>query len=442
MTTFSDNFNAGTPGNDVDTAATWANNGTAAGNRLTYQTGAWGSQGALHKAGATVLGDLIGESASGLPTTPDQKVSTFVALSTIAGAGPYVEVRLRWDTANSRYVSAKVYEDKTEIIRNGVVLATWTYAVVLTGFQGWVQFEANGDNLRFWLENVAFGSAPNFARAPDLEVLDLVVTGAFNWGVRVLFSGIDTWVAADITQIPPTTPSITTKTDLNSLNMVPVSLTAAAFTSNDPAASHAATRWQIDVRGGDFNPPQVEDEIDPINLTLRTFFLLGVTNFDARVAYQDSNGNWSAFSSAFQFTTASAFTPGSGTPPTPPPDVFPTLSLNPSYVLTEGYQSQTLVTTGDSGVERRRAKFSVPKRTFGLRYNVLSTTDADLLWAFYVSMNGRHKAFQWTHPLTAVAIAVRFVDDHLTRELWEHTIYRVGLQLVETWLPDNASVLP
>lgn len=104
-------------------------------------------------------------------------------------------------------------------------------------------------------------------------------------------------VTAD--NVAPNAPTCT----VDSFTATGAELSSSAFSDPDDGDTHAASRWQVDVEGGDFSSPAYdsgfisdleahtvpEDSLDP------------ATSYIARVAHQDAAGEstWSAATSAF-----------------------------------------------------------------------------------------------------------------------------------------------
>lgn len=89
--------------------------------------------------------------------------------------------------------------------------------------------------------------------------------------------------------------------------------------------------------------------------------------------------------------------------------VFPTLSINPSYPLDETREDSVIRSIFEGGYEYTRPRFTRIRRTWTLKYELLSQADKDALDNFLVTVRGGADAFLWTHPVTNQTYNVRFV---------------------------------
>ena len=82
--------------------------------------------------------------------------------------------------------------------------------------------------------------------------------------------------------------------------------------------------------------------------------------------------------------------------------VFPDIGSVPyTNPLEETVQYKTLVTRlNDLGEEQRRAKWLYPRRTFSLKYQAISVSQAKTLWDFYMQRRGRYEAFNFFYPMS------------------------------------------
>jgi PKD repeat protein len=89
-------------------------------------------------------------------------------------------------------------------------------------------------------------------------------------------------------------------------------LQSSTFSDPDEGDTHAASQWQIRTSTGSYNSPLLDSGIDTSNLTAITL-LSGMLSYDTtyywRVKYQDSYGNWSAWSEETSFTTVASGAP-------------------------------------------------------------------------------------------------------------------------------------
>lgn len=89
---------------------------------------------------------------------------------------------------------------------------------------------------------------------------------------------------------------------------------------------------------------------------------------------------------------------------------FPTLSRNPSFPLEEIVEENTIRSNFEAGYELTRPRFTRMRKTFSVKYELLTNTDKQLIDNFYVQMKGGSGSFTWTNPITAVNHTVRFAE--------------------------------
>jgi PKD repeat protein len=107
-------------------------------------------------------------------------------------------------------------------------------------------------------------------------------------------------------------------------------LEASDFSTLNDVGTHAASRWQIITGSGDFSSPLFDSNISSALTTMGV--LEGVLTYDSvykwRVEYQDSYGNWSAWSTGTSFTTIKNLPPNAPSN-TDPVDKASGVSLTP-----------------------------------------------------------------------------------------------------------------
>lgn len=101
-----------------------------------------------------------------------------------------------------------------------------------------------------------------------------------------------------------------------------------------------------------------------------------------------------------------------------------------SYVFTGAIQFKTLISAFENGVEQRRKKWGQGKPSFSLIYDVLTSSEMDILYDFYVARSGSYEAFYFVNPVDSQTYTVRFVDDELSYDMFSVALYKTGLKLV------------
>jgi len=106
--------------------------------------------------------------------------------------------------------------------------------------------------------------------------------------------------------LPPNQPN--NDVPVNDAEAVDLPVTLSAFAFSDPNAGdeHAASRWQIRTASGNYTSPVYDS--DNVTASLTSFAvpeasLAGSTMYYWHVRYQDSYGNWSAYSTETSFST-------------------------------------------------------------------------------------------------------------------------------------------
>lgn len=112
----------------------------------------------------------------------------------------------------------------------------------------------------------------------------------------------------------------------------------------------------------------------------------------------------------------------------PIPSWDTTVNIIPQFVFTEEVEFKVLISSGDAGKERRRLKAG-PFYTFKLVFDVLTATECDAIWNFYIARNGNYEAFTWTNPRDSVSHTVRFVEGKLSRQWFTANAHKLSLNL-------------
>ena len=127
-----------------------------------------------------------------------------------------------------------------------------------------------------------------------------------------LVVGMQIKVTNTRTNIPPHYSILNSPTNnATGISLTPT-LNASAFNDPDVGDTHANSQWQVD-NNSSFSSPEWnsgDTYAASTSATLSAGSLLASTKYYWRVRYKDSSGNWSPYSSAFNFTT----TAGNGAP--------------------------------------------------------------------------------------------------------------------------------
>ena len=247
-------------------------------------------------------------------------------------------------------------------------------------------------------------------------------------------------VSPGVESIAPDKPTAQEPTGLATVK-VSVTLSSNGFIDGD-GDSHAASQWQLATYpAGSFASPLFDSGQDASNLTSITVLpLIGTwsasiegldaaTQYQYRVRHKDSSGIWSPWSDAYVFTTGSpsATTSVAQVPATYPASPPPS---DASYRRVMGFN--TMISQFENGNEQRRSKSTSGRRIFELRYDPLEAGEMDTLWDFFTGTAfGALNVFNWVNPVTGEIILCRFRDDQMSREVFEATLERTGITLVE-----------
>jgi len=109
---------------------------------------------------------------------------------------------------------------------------------------------------------------------------------------------------------------------------------------------------------------------------------------------------------------------------------FPT-SPRPIKVQKPSIKFRTLVSESEDGYEQRRSVWPRGKRTFELQYDVLSQSEMQVLWDFYVSCSGSYLDFTFFDHTSNANYTCRFAEDELSFDEFRYRTYNGSLKLVE-----------
>lgn len=108
-----------------------------------------------------------------------------------------------------------------------------------------------------------------------------------------------------------------------------------------------------------------------------------------------------------------------------------TLTLVPDFIFEEAIIHKTLVSTFETGVEQRRAKWASPKRHFVLRFINRTKADYEIMRDFVLARSGMYEAFSWVNRNDSVTYSVRFLDDNVRFEEGYYHKFNFEVTLVE-----------
>ncbi|MBI5789286.1 MAG: DUF2460 domain-containing protein [Candidatus Schekmanbacteria bacterium] len=89
------------------------------------------------------------------------------------------------------------------------------------------------------------------------------------------------------------------------------------------------------------------------------------------------------------------------------------------------------ITQYPNGREQRISTVTSPRRQFNLKFGVLSSSDMDLLWNFYLQQAGQLKPFIFTSPRNGQQFIARFVNKIMSRTLFAYLLESTGVSLIE-----------
>ncbi len=108
------------------------------------------------------------------------------------------------------------------------------------------------------------------------------------------------------------------------------------------------------------------------------------------------------------------------------PSIKPEFNYEESVVY-EGIK----ITQYPNGTEQRISTVNSPRHQFNLKFGVLSSTDMDTLWDFYIQQSGQLKPFIFTSPRSNQQYITRFVSKVMSRTLFAYLLESTGLNLIE-----------
>jgi phage-related protein len=103
---------------------------------------------------------------------------------------------------------------------------------------------------------------------------------------------------------------------------------------------------------------------------------------------------------------------------------FPSLSIYPTYPLDETREDGTISTPFEAGYVHTRPKFSRRgRKTYGVKYIYMPTTDKDTLDTFITSVREGAYTFTWVNPQSLTTVTVRFGEipkfSYIINGYWE-----------------------
>lgn len=85
----------------------------------------------------------------------------------------------------------------------------------------------------------------------------------------------------------------------------------------------------------------------------------------------------------------------------------------PNYVLTRTVKFVTRVSESETGKETLRSKRTNGIYGFSLKFDRLTTANADAMLAFFIAKKGKATWFTWQNPVDSVTYTVRFDEDEM-----------------------------
>ena len=103
----------------------------------------------------------------------------------------------------------------------------------------------------------------------------------------------------------------------------------------------------------------------------------------------------------------------------------------PVFPLSENREDGVIRSAFEAGYEQTRRRFTRCRKTFGLKWSVLSAADKSTLMTFFdTTTGGGADSFTWTYPGTATTYTVRFTGPPKVA-LVANGLYEVELELRE-----------
>jgi phage-related protein len=90
----------------------------------------------------------------------------------------------------------------------------------------------------------------------------------------------------------------------------------------------------------------------------------------------------------------------------------------------------TLITSTEYGKERRRNKWTNPRRTFVLYFNNATQEVMEYIRDFHLNV-GNFETFSWENPNDNQTYTVRFLEDNITINYLGYDVYEIQLNFIE-----------
>jgi uncharacterized protein (TIGR02217 family) len=111
-------------------------------------------------------------------------------------------------------------------------------------------------------------------------------------------------------------------------------------------------------------------------------------------------------------------------------ETFPNLAVEYDFVEEVSYDD-VIVSLYPNGREQRIRTVSASRRCFNLRFRLLSTSDMDGLYSFFMARHGSLEPFYFTNPRDSQTYIVRFNNSTMSRTLFTVLLESTGLSLIE-----------
>ena len=110
---------------------------------------------------------------------------------------------------------------------------------------------------------------------------------------------------------------------------------------------------------------------------------------------------------------------------------FPS-NIDPDYDFQEGVSYPGVVVVPyPNGMEQRISTVSTPRRDFTLKFKVLTSSDMDTLWNFFIQQQSSVIPFIFTNIRDSQQYIVRFATSRMDRTLFAYQLESTGLKLIE-----------
>lgn len=91
-----------------------------------------------------------------------------------------------------------------------------------------------------------------------------------------------------------------------------------------------------------------------------------------------------------------------------------------------------------NGSEQRILGTDEEKSNIKLRYRLLSQSDRNLIYNFFLARKGQTETFYWTDPITSLIHIIRFKEDSLNVEYFAYKLYHLNeVDLIEVYWRDE-----